>query len=205
MGEMLAAAINGNGLLWKTSPAVTELEQVTLGWLRQWSGLPEHWFGLIYDTASISSYARDRGGTRGGATRESRTRGAQSRLVVYTSEQSHSSIEKGAIAVGIGHDNVRRIAGGQRIPHAARRAGGFDRARPGGGPEAILRDRDGGHHIHDERGPGTGDRGHLRTARAVAARGRGVCRVGGDPAGVSGGRSRDATAPTRSSRTPTSG
>ena len=40
LGELLAAALNGNGMLWKTSPAVTELEQVTLGWLREWSGLP---------------------------------------------------------------------------------------------------------------------------------------------------------------------
>src|SRR3974377_1745866 len=51
LGECLTAALNGNGMLWKTSPAVTELEQVTLGWMRKWSGLPENWFGLIYDTA----------------------------------------------------------------------------------------------------------------------------------------------------------
>ena len=40
LGELLAAALNLNGMLWKSSPAVTELEQVTLRWLRQWTGLP---------------------------------------------------------------------------------------------------------------------------------------------------------------------
>src|SRR5205814_1740622 len=55
LGELLAAALNANGMLWKTSPAVTELEQVVLGWLRQWSGFPAHWFGLIHDTASTSN------------------------------------------------------------------------------------------------------------------------------------------------------
>ena len=55
IGEMLAAALNLNGMLWKSAPAVTELEQVVLRWLRQWTGLPEDWFGCIYDTASLGS------------------------------------------------------------------------------------------------------------------------------------------------------
>jgi aromatic-L-amino-acid/L-tryptophan decarboxylase len=108
LGEMLAAALNGNGMLWKTSPAVTELEQVALGWLRQWSGLPEEWFGLIYDTASVASMHAI-AAAREAADPESRTRGAQRGLVVYASEQAHSSIEKGAIAVGIGQDYVCKI------------------------------------------------------------------------------------------------
>jgi aromatic-L-amino-acid decarboxylase len=109
LGEMLAAALNANGMLWKTAPAVTELEQVALGWLRKWSGLPEDWFGLIYDTASVSSMHAI-AAAREFADPESRTRGVRPGLVVYTSEQAHSSIEKGAIAVGIGQDNVRKIA-----------------------------------------------------------------------------------------------
>jgi len=52
LGEMLAAGLNANGILWKSSPAVTELEQVTLRWLRQWMGLGDEWFGVIHDTAS---------------------------------------------------------------------------------------------------------------------------------------------------------
>ncbi len=108
LGELLCAALNGNGMLWKTAPAITELEQVVLRWLRRWSGLPEDWFGLIYDTASTTSM-HAMAAAREAADPESRTRGARPGLVVYTSEQSHSSIEKGAIAVGIGQDSVRKV------------------------------------------------------------------------------------------------
>lgn len=108
LGEMLAAALNTNGLHWKTSPAVAELEQVTLGWLRQWMNLPREYFGIVYDTASVSSFhaicaARDK------FDPSIRENGHQPGLVMYTSDQSHSSIEKGAIAAGIGHKNVRLI------------------------------------------------------------------------------------------------
>ena len=110
LGEMLAAALNTNGLHWKTSPAVAELEQKTLGWLREWLGLPEEFFGIVYDTASTSSMhaivcAREM------VAPEARALGKASHgdLVLYTSDQSHSSIEKGAIAVGIGQNNVRKV------------------------------------------------------------------------------------------------
>src|SRR5258708_26662773 len=49
---MLSAALNVNAMLWRTSPAATELEQVTLDWLRQMLGLPDPLFGVINDTAS---------------------------------------------------------------------------------------------------------------------------------------------------------
>ncbi len=109
LGEMLTAALNMNGMLWKSSPAVTELEQVTMAWLRQWLGLPDDFFGLIYDTASMSSMhaiaaARER------AFPEVRTEGGLQEAVLYTSEQSHSSIEKGAITLGVGQKNVRKVA-----------------------------------------------------------------------------------------------
>lgn len=108
IGEMLAAALNTNGLHWQTSPALAELEQIVLDWLRQWMGLPESWFGVIYDTASTSSMhaiacAREI------VAPEARLNGADSKLILYTSEQSHSSIEKGAIAIGIGQRNVRKV------------------------------------------------------------------------------------------------
>lgn len=108
LGEMLTAALNTNGMLWKSSPANTELEQVTLGWIRQWLGLPAEWFGIIYDTASVSTMhaiaaARER------ACPEARQRGGTQDLVLYASEHAHSSVEKGAIAIGIGQRNVRKI------------------------------------------------------------------------------------------------
>jgi len=109
IAEMLAAALNTNGLHWDTSPALVELEQVALGWLGDWMGVPADWFGIIYDTASTSSFhaicaAREL------ADPDSRLNGASGNLVLYTSEQSHSSIEKGAIAAGIGQRNVRKIS-----------------------------------------------------------------------------------------------
>jgi aromatic-L-amino-acid decarboxylase len=108
LGELLTAALNGNGMLWKTAPAVTELEQLTLRWLRQWSCLPPDWFGVIYDTASTGSMHAMAAARQFGDP-ESRTRGASPGLVVYTSEQAHSSIEKGAISVGIGQNHVRKV------------------------------------------------------------------------------------------------
>jgi len=108
LGELLTAALNVNGMLWKSSPSVVELEQVTLRWLAQWTGLPSDWFGCIYDTASTSSMHAI-AAARQAADPESRTKGCDPRLTVYTSEQSHSSIEKGALAVGIGQERVRRI------------------------------------------------------------------------------------------------
>ena len=108
LGEMLAAALNTNGLHWQTSPAVAELEQVTLGWLREWMGLSREFFGIVYDTASVSSMHAI-AAAREMADPLARENGARSPLVMYTSEQSHSSIEKGAIAVGIGQKNVRKI------------------------------------------------------------------------------------------------
>ena len=108
LGEMLSATLNMNGMLWKTSPAVTELEQVTLEWLRRWMGLPDPLFGITFDTASTSSMHAI-AAAREMAAPEVRAEGGGAGLILYTSEQSHSSIEKGAIAIGIGQRNVRKI------------------------------------------------------------------------------------------------
>ena len=109
IAEMLAATLNTNGLHWKTSPAVAELEQVALGWLRQWMGLSEDYFGIIYDTASVSSLhalacAREM------ADPNARVNGSTPNMVLYTSQESHSSIEKAAICLGIGQKNVRKVS-----------------------------------------------------------------------------------------------
>jgi aromatic-L-amino-acid decarboxylase len=108
LGEMLAAAMNGNGMMWKTSPAVTELEQVVLRWLRQWTGLPADWFGMIHDTASTAA-VHALAAARLAADPDSRRQGGTPGLVVYTSEQAHTSIEKGAISLGMGQENVRHV------------------------------------------------------------------------------------------------
>lgn len=108
LAEFLMAALNVNAMLWKSSPAATELEQVTLSWLRQWLGLDEKWFGIIYDTASIS-VMQAIGAARELIAPECRTQGMQRGLTVYVSEHTHSSAEKAAITLGFGQDNVRRI------------------------------------------------------------------------------------------------
>jgi len=108
LAELLAASLNANAMLWKTSPAATELEQVVLDWLREWMGLPAGLFGIIYDTASTSSMHAI-AAAREMADPEARTLGASRGLTLYTSEQAHSSIEKGAISIGIGQCNVRKI------------------------------------------------------------------------------------------------
>ena len=108
LGEMLSAALNSNAIVWKSSPANTELEMVTMGWLRQWLGLPDEFFGIIYDTASMATLHAI-AAAREMADPETHDKGSTRGLTLYTSEQSHSSVEKGAIAVGVGRDNVRKI------------------------------------------------------------------------------------------------
>jgi aromatic-L-amino-acid decarboxylase len=108
LGEMLAATINANGMLWKSSPAGTELEAVTLGWLRQWLGMPEEFFGIIYDTASVSTLHAI-AAAREMADPETRERGGVRNLTLYTSEHAHSSVQKGVLALGLGGRNFRKI------------------------------------------------------------------------------------------------
>jgi aromatic-L-amino-acid decarboxylase len=108
IADMLAATLNTNGIHWKTSPAVSELEHVTMEWLRQWVGLPDCFFGEIFDTASVSTLHAI-AAARQMADPNVRENGSRPNLTLYTSEQSHSSIEKGAIALGVGQRNVRKI------------------------------------------------------------------------------------------------
>ncbi|MBM3813117.1 MAG: amino acid decarboxylase [Acidimicrobiia bacterium] len=109
LGELLTAALNVNGMVWKSSPSATELEQVTLDWLRQWMGLPAGLFGTIYDTASTATMHAIMA-AREMAAPEERGRGNWEKLTLYCSEQAHSSVEKGAVAAGIGQERVRKIA-----------------------------------------------------------------------------------------------
>ena len=129
LGETLTAAMNMNGMVWKSSPAATELEQVTLGWLRDWIGLPREFFGVIFDTASVGALHAICA-AREAADPGARRRGAREPLVLYTSEQAHSSIEKAAITAGIGGDNVRKIP-----------VDGEYRMKPAALAEAIEQDR----------------------------------------------------------------
>jgi aromatic-L-amino-acid decarboxylase len=111
LGELLAAAFNSNAMLWRTAPSATELELVTLDWLRQAIGLPEARFGVIQDTASTSTLVA-LAAARGTVTEwDVRVRGLAGgpRLRIYASQEAHSSVEKAAIVLGLGQEGVRRI------------------------------------------------------------------------------------------------
>ncbi len=113
LGEMLMAALNVNAMLWKTSPAATELEDVALDWLRQMLGLPAGLDGVIMDTASISSMIAI-AAAREALDLDVRRQGLAGRadlprLRLYVSDQTHSSVEKGAITLGLGQENVVKI------------------------------------------------------------------------------------------------
>ena len=110
--EALAAALDVKAMLWRTSPSATELEEVVLRWLGRLMGLADVFTGILYDTASIGGF------TALAAARESldlniRERGMAGRdlpaLRVYVTEHTHSHIEKGAVALGVGRENVVQI------------------------------------------------------------------------------------------------
>lgn len=102
LAEMLTATLGAQCMSWQTSPAATELEQVTMEWLRQLIGLPDSFTGVIQDTASTGTLvalitARDRFGP------------PHDRLTVYTSAEAHSSVRKGARLAGFREDLVRTV------------------------------------------------------------------------------------------------
>jgi aromatic-L-amino-acid decarboxylase len=106
LAEMLAAGVAVNCMSWATSPAATELEQVTLDWLRRLLGFPEAFSGVIQDTASTATFTA----TIVGRDQAWRRAGRDARLVFYASEEAHSSVWKAARLAGFGESDVRRIA-----------------------------------------------------------------------------------------------
>lgn len=113
LAELLAAGLGINGMLWKTSPAFTELEKAMMNWFRQMVGLPKDYWGIIYDTASTSSMhaiasAREQLDL-GFREKGMAGRNGLPKLALYCSEHAHSSIEKGAVTLGIGLGGVRKI------------------------------------------------------------------------------------------------
>ncbi|HET9663525.1 MAG TPA: pyridoxal-dependent decarboxylase [Burkholderiales bacterium] len=113
-GEMITAALNVNGMLWRTSPAATELEERVLDWLRELLGLPADFRGMIFDTASMSTFhalAAARETITERRVRDDGIAGPGSPVLrMYASEQAHSSVEKSAMALGIGRRGLVKIA-----------------------------------------------------------------------------------------------
>ena len=113
LADLVSAGLGSQCMSWQTSPAGTEVENVVMEWLRQMLGLPVGFAGVIHDSASTatlcallcareraSGFSQDHGGLQTGAAP----------LVVYASDQSHSSIPKAALLAGFGADNLRLLA-----------------------------------------------------------------------------------------------
>jgi aromatic-L-amino-acid decarboxylase len=114
LAELLSAALNVNGMVWESSPAVTELEEVVLNWLRQMLGLPQEFWGMILDTASTSTLhgiAAAREAMEDLNIREEGMAGRREvpNLRIYISEFAHSSVEKAVITLGFGVNAIRKI------------------------------------------------------------------------------------------------
>ncbi|MFH1480485.1 MAG: pyridoxal-dependent decarboxylase, partial [Pseudomonadota bacterium] len=117
LAEFLTAALGAQCMVWQTSPAATELEERVMDWLRQMLGLPEDFSGVIQDTASTSTLcallcARERT-TSFAINKVGFREGTRQDLVVYTSEEAHSSVEKGVKIAGFGKNNLCLIATGK--------------------------------------------------------------------------------------------
>jgi aromatic-L-amino-acid/L-tryptophan decarboxylase len=128
LGDLVSSGLGQLGLNWQSSPLLTELEEVMTDWMRQALGLSDAWQGVIQDTASSTSMlallcARERTSNyslnRGGIQAEAKC------LIVYTSSQAHSSIEKAVLLAGFGRENLRSVDTDQNfamIPEALEEA-----------------------------------------------------------------------------------
>ncbi len=110
LGELVSSCLNVNGMLWKTSPVCTELEEAVMRWYAVSMGLPADWFGMISDTASTSTLvalaaAREAAGLN---VREEGLSGKPP-LVLYCSDEAHSSVDKAGLVLGLGSQGIRRI------------------------------------------------------------------------------------------------
>ncbi len=169
LGELLTAALDVKAMLWRTSPAATELEEVAVAWLRQLLGLDGGWHGHINDTASISTMLAIAAAREAHPELHVRDRGLAGRadlppMRVYSSEHAHSSVAKGAITLGLGHENVVAVGVDAELrmrPDLLARAMAEDRAA-GRLPLAVVATA------------GTTSASSIDPVRAVAA----VCREG---------------------------
>jgi aromatic-L-amino-acid decarboxylase len=112
LGDYVSSGLGVIGLAWQSSPALTEVEEVVTGWMRQMLGLSDAWSGVINDTASTSTLvallcARER--TSNYSLGRDGLQGEPQPLVVYTSAHSHSSVEKAALLAGFGKNHVRIV------------------------------------------------------------------------------------------------
>ncbi len=112
LADIVASGLGVQGMSWQTSPAATELEEVVMDWLRQMVGLSTAWTGVIHDTASTATLcallcARERASTY--AQNAKGLQSGEAPLVIYASDQAHSSVEKAALLAGLGRAHLRLL------------------------------------------------------------------------------------------------
>lgn len=112
LGDLASSGLGGLGISWESCPALTEVEEVVCDWMRQLTGLSEAWSGTIQDTASSACFvalltARER--ASGHAQVKGGLASVEGPLVVYTTEQAHSSVRKAALLAGFGADHLRVV------------------------------------------------------------------------------------------------
>ncbi|MCF8487248.1 MAG: aspartate aminotransferase family protein [Rhodobacteraceae bacterium] len=136
LAEQLANAIAAQGMIWQTSPAVTEVEQVMMVWLRQALGLPEGFTGTIHDSATTATLSAVLTMREQALDWQGLTKGLSGapRLRLYASAQTHSSVDKAARLAGIGQDNLVKIPTDSTLS-----------MKPGALAGAIAADRAAGH------------------------------------------------------------
>lgn len=136
LGELLAAGLGVQGMLWSTSPACTELESHVLDWLIDLMGLPDSFRsdsaggGMIQDSASSAVLCALLAARERATGYASNTQGLKAGLVAYASNQAHSSVEKAIGIAGVGRENLRLIEVDDRFA-----------VRPDCLADAIRRDR----------------------------------------------------------------
>ncbi|MCY4218118.1 MAG: pyridoxal-dependent decarboxylase [Gammaproteobacteria bacterium] len=112
LGDLTSSGLAALGISWESCPSLTEIEELVCDWMRQLTGLSDKWLGCIHDTASTAcltslivarEHATNLSQNRDGLQGEKRP------LVVYTTEHSHSSVQKAALLAGYGFNNIRYI------------------------------------------------------------------------------------------------
>ncbi|MBZ0181970.1 MAG: aminotransferase class I/II-fold pyridoxal phosphate-dependent enzyme [Melioribacteraceae bacterium] len=113
LAEFLSAAFNVNGMVWKSAPASVELEERMIEWLREFLNISNDFTGIIYDTASVSTMHAI-AAARESINLEIRKKGMSGRndlplLKIYITDQTHSSIEKAALTLGLGLQSITKV------------------------------------------------------------------------------------------------
>ncbi len=133
LGEFLTAGLGAQCMIWQTSPAAAELEEVVLDWLRQMIGLPAGFSGVIQDTASTATLCAFLSARERATGFESNDSGLTRPLTVYASEEVHSSADKSVKIAGFGRKNFRRLPTDDRFALIPEKL-----------EDAILRDKEAG-------------------------------------------------------------